>query len=354
MINVTPAAASKISELLTEENKTEAGLRVFVQGGGCSGFQYGLMIDEGEGDATTDAVIESHGVKLLVDPSARATCAAPRSTSSTTSPAADSPSRIPTPNRRAAAARRSASSALIDLHLHTTASDGALAPPDLVCRAAAAGLSIISITDHDTISGLAEGREAALHDGLELIAGIEISAVADGRDLHLLGYFFDPASPPLSAFLIEQRRERLRRVEEMGAKLADLGKPIDVAPILDAAERGKSVGRPQVAVALVAAGHVRSRDEAFRSLLEPGGPVHVPRRGATPEAVIALLHSGRRPRLDRPSRPEPPRRGDRLAGGGRPRRDRSAAFRSRSTGRASLPGSRRAPRPARDRRLGFS
>jgi iron-sulfur cluster insertion protein len=68
MINVTPAAASKISELLVEENKQSAGLRVFVQGGGCSGFQYGLMIDEGEGDATTDAVIESNGVKLLVDP----------------------------------------------------------------------------------------------------------------------------------------------------------------------------------------------------------------------------------------------------------------------------------------------
>ncbi len=68
MINVTVAAASKISELLAEENKTNAGLRVFVQGGGCSGFQYGLMIDEGEGDVSTDSVIESNGVKLLVDP----------------------------------------------------------------------------------------------------------------------------------------------------------------------------------------------------------------------------------------------------------------------------------------------
>ena len=68
MINVTPAAAEKISELLAEENKAGAGLRVFVQGGGCSGFQYGLMIDEGEGDASTDAVIECNGVRLLVDP----------------------------------------------------------------------------------------------------------------------------------------------------------------------------------------------------------------------------------------------------------------------------------------------
>jgi iron-sulfur cluster assembly accessory protein len=68
MINVTPAAATKISELLAEESKENAGLRVFVQGGGCSGFQYGLMIDEGEGDASTDAVIQSNGVRLLVDP----------------------------------------------------------------------------------------------------------------------------------------------------------------------------------------------------------------------------------------------------------------------------------------------
>ena len=68
MINVTPTAASKITELLAEENKTEAGLRVFVQGGGCSGFQYGLMIDEGEGDAAADQVFEVQGVKLLVDP----------------------------------------------------------------------------------------------------------------------------------------------------------------------------------------------------------------------------------------------------------------------------------------------
>ena len=68
MINVSEIAATKINELLVEENKTNAGLRVFVQGGGCSGFQYGLMIDEGEGDATTDSVIESNGVRLLVDP----------------------------------------------------------------------------------------------------------------------------------------------------------------------------------------------------------------------------------------------------------------------------------------------
>jgi len=110
MINVTPAAASKISELLVEENKTDAGLRVFVQGGGCSGFQYGLMIDEGEGDSTTDAVIESHGVKLLVDPISARYLSERKSISSTTSLAAALRSRIRMPNRPAVAGRPSASS----------------------------------------------------------------------------------------------------------------------------------------------------------------------------------------------------------------------------------------------------
>ena len=102
MINVTEAAADKITELLAEEQKAGAGLRVFVQGGGCSGFQYGLMIDEGEGDATTDAVIESNGVRLLVDP-----ISARYLTSSTTPWAAASPSRTRTPSRPVDAGRRS-------------------------------------------------------------------------------------------------------------------------------------------------------------------------------------------------------------------------------------------------------
>ena len=113
MINVTPSAATKISELLTEENKTDAGLRVFVQGGGCSGFQYGLMIDEGEGDASTDSVIESNGVKLLVDPISARYLAARKWISSTTSPAAASRSRTRTRSRRAAAVRPSASRAAV-------------------------------------------------------------------------------------------------------------------------------------------------------------------------------------------------------------------------------------------------
>jgi hypothetical protein len=179
---------------------------------------------------------------------------------------------------------------LIDLHLHTTASDGTLTPSELVIQARAAGLSIFSITDHDTTAGVDAAAAPARDAGLELIPGIEITAVADGRDVHMLGYFIDTSSSNLRQFLVTQRHDRLRRVHEIGERLVALGAPVDLAPIAADAARGRSVGRPQVADALVAAGHVASRDEAFDRFLEAGGPAFVPRRGARPEKVIALIH----------------------------------------------------------------
>ena len=179
---------------------------------------------------------------------------------------------------------------MIDLHLHTTASDGTLTPSELVSFACAAGLSVISITDHDTTAGCEAASEAARAAGLQLVPGIEISAVADGRDVHVLGYFIDIASASLRGFLDRQRTDRLRRVAAMQERLAALGCPIDVAPILEDAGRGKSVGRPQVAAALVAAGHVPTRDEAFRRYLEFDGAAYVPRCGASPAEVVAIVH----------------------------------------------------------------
>ena len=179
---------------------------------------------------------------------------------------------------------------MIDLHLHTTASDGTFTPSDLVERARSAGLSIFSITDHDTTAGLAEARAAAGPEGLELVDGIEISAVEDGRDVHVLGYFIDPQSAVLRSFLDRQREDRLRRVREMGARLAALGAPIDVEPILAEALRGRSVGRPQIASALLARGHVATRDEAFDRFLEYGGPAFVARCGASASEVISIIH----------------------------------------------------------------
>jgi predicted metal-dependent phosphoesterase TrpH len=180
---------------------------------------------------------------------------------------------------------------VIDLHLHTTASDGTLSPPDLVRAARAAGLSTISITDHDTVAGVRDARGAARDEGIDLVAGVEISAVDATRDVHVLGYFIDIDARELRTFLERQRTDRIRRVEEMRDRLATLGVPIDAQPIVDAAARGRSVGRPQIAEALVTAGHARTRDEAFERYLEFDCPAYVPRRGARPEAVIEVLHA---------------------------------------------------------------
>jgi predicted metal-dependent phosphoesterase TrpH len=180
---------------------------------------------------------------------------------------------------------------VIDLHLHTTASDGTLPPSALVARAAAAGLRIIAVTDHDTLEGLAEAREAAVAHGLRVIDGVEITAVEDHRDVHMLGYFVDPASAGLRDFLSRQRADRLRRVRDIGDRLAALGLPIDVESLLAGGARrpGRSIGRPQVAAALVAAGHARDREDAFDRLIGSDCPAYVPRRGARPDEVIAIV-----------------------------------------------------------------
>jgi predicted metal-dependent phosphoesterase TrpH len=108
--------------------------------------------------------------------------------------------------------------------------------------------------------------------------------------VHVLGYFIDTTSARLRAFLDRQREDRIRRVAEMGARLSALGCPIDVEPILSSAARGQSVGRPQIASALLTAGHVRTRDEAFDRFLEAGGAAYVPRSGTSPADVVAIIH----------------------------------------------------------------
>lgn len=182
---------------------------------------------------------------------------------------------------------------MIDLHLHTTASDGRLSPAQLVARVSAAGITTMSVTDHDTVAGLAEVGAEASARGIRLVPGIEITSVAEERDVHMLGYFFDPTSPPLLTFLERQRAQRVARVREIGARLAGLNMPIDVeALVATAAMRpGTSVGRPQVARALVEAGHVASVAEAFERWLANGLPAFVPRTGPSPATVVAVIHA---------------------------------------------------------------
>ena len=181
---------------------------------------------------------------------------------------------------------------MIDLHLHTTASDGRLSPAQLVARARASGLTTIAVTDHDTVAAIAEATNVARAAGIRVVPGIEVTAVDDGRDVHMLGYFFDPLSEPLAAVLEHQRALRVSRVREIGARLAALGMVIDVESVLlaAAARPGSSVGRPQVARELVRAGYVASVQDAFDKWLATGRPAFITRTGPSPATIVDAIH----------------------------------------------------------------
>jgi 3',5'-nucleoside bisphosphate phosphatase len=157
----------------------------------------------------------------------------------------------------------------IDLHCHSTASDGTLTPAELVCAGAAAGLDVMAITDHDTTGGWAPAA-AARPDGLKLVRGAELSCRWRGPDmewpiaLHLLAYLFDPAEPLLAADLVRLRLDREQRAEKIVGKLRADGVPITWDEVRGYAAGG-SVGRPHIAQALIRAGLVRTTNEAFAS-----------------------------------------------------------------------------------------
>lgn len=179
---------------------------------------------------------------------------------------------------------------MIDLHLHTRASDGAHEPAQLVRRLWIAGIRTFSVTDHDTLDGLAGAAGAARQFAMDCVAGIEITSMSDGREVHVLGYFVDPGSPALADFLVGQRADRVRRLRALAARLDAAGIPIDIERIIAETPQGRSVGRPQVADALIRAGHVASVTEAFDRWIGEGRPAFVPRAGAAPETVIDLIH----------------------------------------------------------------
>jgi predicted metal-dependent phosphoesterase TrpH len=180
---------------------------------------------------------------------------------------------------------------VVDLHVHTTASDGLCDPATLVRLAWDAGLRAIAVTDHDTMAGVSETVRAGSAIGLRVFCGTEITAVHDDKDVHVLGYGLDPSSVSFAGFLAGQRSDRIERVREMGRRLARLGKPIDVEPLLREAIENPdaSVGRPSVARALVAAGHVPSVSAAFETLIGHGCPAFVPRNGSSPAGVVARI-----------------------------------------------------------------
>lgn len=186
-----------------------------------------------------------------------------------------------------------------DLHTHTTASDGTLSPAELVREAAAVGLQILAVTDHDTTDGIQQAQEEARRCGLELVPGVELSTDTAGAEVHILGYFVDWRDPEFTALLRRMREDRVERAREMVRRLNRLGLPLtfdDVARQADGA-----VGRPHVARALVAAGYVSSFEEAFTRYLARGRPAYVERRRFTPEeAVEVVLRAGGVPVLAHP------------------------------------------------------
>ena len=178
---------------------------------------------------------------------------------------------------------------VIDLHLHTTASDGLYQPPVLVDLAWRAGIRTMSVTDHDTVAALSEVAAAARESGIRFVPGIEITAVHEGRDVHVLGYFINGSDPELAAFLERQRADRVRRAGAMADRLAEMGKPIDRDTLLAPREGGQSLGRPMVAKALVSAGHVGDARQAFDQFIGEGKPAFVSRNGPGPAEVIAII-----------------------------------------------------------------
>jgi hypothetical protein len=180
------------------------------------------------------------------------------------------------------------SNPVADLHLHTHFSDGTDTPERVVELAAQAGLSAIAITDHDNVDALPAARAAADRRGIELVPGIEMSSSAEGLEVHMLGFFLDPASAVLQQHIAEQKARRVSRVHEMVRKLQAVGVRIEAREVLELAGEG-TVGRPHVARVLLKHGYVSQLSEAFDRYIGPNNPGFVPGSPLPPSRVIEVI-----------------------------------------------------------------
>ena len=178
---------------------------------------------------------------------------------------------------------------MIDLHAHTTASDGSFSPRELVAHAHELGLQSVAVTDHDTVGGWDEALQAGAEMEVEVVPGIELS-VSDGREkFHLLGYYF-ARDGALGARLTELQAERARRNEVIVENLNGLGYPVTMARVRAIAGPDAQIGRPQIATALMELGAVGSVQEAFDSLLAEGGPAYASKKTLAPDEAVRLIH----------------------------------------------------------------
>jgi len=177
----------------------------------------------------------------------------------------------------------------VDLHIHSTASDGKLSPAEVVRRAVELGLSVIAITDHDTVDGIATALEtAAAFPGLTVIPGVEISTDVPSGEVHILGYYIEYTDPYLKSHLDRFRNSRATRAEKMVAKLNSLGIHVEWARVKEIAGSG-AIGRPHVAQAMLEKGYISSLKEAFSSYIGRWGPAYVERDKMTPQEAVALI-----------------------------------------------------------------
>ena len=174
-----------------------------------------------------------------------------------------------------------------DLHLHSTASDGLLPPAGVAAAAAQAGYTLIALTDHDSTDGVKEARAAGEKLGMRVLTGVELSCGAQ-KEIHILGYGFDPDHGPLREFCRERREQRISRTRRMTELLAQMGMPVSFDRVQEIA-RGV-VGRPHVARALLEAGHVKSVSEAFDRYISPGKPAYVPKEDVRVADAVRLIH----------------------------------------------------------------
>jgi hypothetical protein len=190
---------------------------------------------------------------------------------------------------------------ILDLHTHTLRSDGLLTPTELVEAAAAAGVRLLAITDHDTLAGVRELRAArSVPDGLELLPGVELNAVAGDRvdlrdeEIHILGLGVDPDDDAFEAILATQRESRRLRFDLMVARLREIGLPIETElEAMPTTDVDDALGRPRVARAMIARGYVTSVDDAFVRYLSRGKPAYVPRAGLGPIDAIRVTVAAR-------------------------------------------------------------
>ena len=185
---------------------------------------------------------------------------------------------------------------LIDLHTHTTASDGSLAPAELIAAADRIALAAVAVTDHDTLAGLAEARAAAADcPDMRLAVGVEVSAIFPGGTMHMLGLGIDEAAPSLNDLLNVLATGRRERNPSIVAKLNALGLAIEMTDVVAMAKlqggTAEIVSRNHIAEALVRAGHVKNRTEAFDRYLGAGCPAYVDRTRLSPGETIAAIHA---------------------------------------------------------------